>query len=66
MGSIPKSTNFDRMPMIARRLLNFPKLSTPKKRAARTIAITFIIKAAACPNESEKTFLVTLSIEILL
>ena len=66
MGSIPKSTNLERIPIIARRLLNFPKLSTPKKRAVRTIAITFIIKAAACPNESEKTFFVILSIEILL
>lgn len=61
IGSIPKSLNFERILTIASRLLKSPKLLTPRKRAARTIAKTFVKNAAACPNESEKTFLVILS-----
>jgi hypothetical protein len=49
------------MPITARRLLNMPKFSTPKNLAASIIATTFKINAAPCPNESEKTFLVTFS-----
>lgn len=58
---MPKSANFESMLTIARMLLNKPKLLTPRNRAARTIAATFVKKATACPIESEKTFLVILS-----
>ncbi|MBX3007383.1 MAG: hypothetical protein KF816_05060 [Melioribacteraceae bacterium] len=46
---------------MASTLLKTPKFSTPKKRAARIIAATLVKNEAACPNESEKTFLVSFS-----
>jgi hypothetical protein len=51
----------ERIETTARTLLKIPKFSTPKKRAASTIAATFVKKEAACPKEREKTFLVSFS-----
>ena len=58
IGPKPKSTNLDKIPTIAKRLLNIPKSSGPRYLAAKAIAIKFKIRDENCPNDNENIFLV--------
>lgn len=62
IGSIPRSTNLERIPTIAIALLNKPKFSTPSALAAITKMIKLKASGRPCPSVNEKTFFVILLI----
>lgn len=64
IGPIPKSINFERIVIIARRLANSPNCSTPRYRAASRIEKKLIIKENDCPPNSEKKFFLCLLREV--
>jgi len=64
IGSIPRSTNLDRIPTIAIALLNRPKFSTPRARAAITKITKLKTSGRPCPKVRENIFFVILLMEV--